>query len=238
MSARFIGVGVGPGDPELITLKAARLIREADVVGYIASTRGVSQARTIASNVLAQAKPRQRELPVLMPMSEQRDLANQVYDDAAASIQLALDAGQTVVFLCEGDPLFFGSFGYLLIRLEQHNQCTVVPGISSVNAASSALCLPLTVLSESFAVISGRHDEQHLVDVLKTHDSVVIMKAGRARPRILEALAQTGRTADARYLEYIGRDNEFIETDVRRLAPEAGPYFSIFVVTPTLRDIR
>ena len=238
MTGRFIGVGVGPGDPELITLKAVRLIREADVVAYIANTSGASQARHIAAGVLAQAKAGQRELPVLMPMSEQRDLANRVYDDAAREIRVALDAGERVVFLCEGDPLFFGSFTYLLIRLEADYACAVVPGISSVNAASSALCLPLTVLSESFAVISGRHPESQLVDVLNTHDSVVIMKAGRARPRILHALATTGRTGDARYLEYIGRDNEMIETDVARLAHEAGPYFSIFVVTRSQRDIR
>lgn len=238
MSARFIGVGVGPGDPELITLKAARLIQQADVVAYIANTDGVSQARNIAAELLADARPGQSELKVLMPMSEQRDLANGVYDDAARDIQAALDGGQLVVFLCEGDPLFFGSFTYLLIRLEGSNECAVVPGISSVNAASSALCLPLTVLSESFAVISGRHSEDQLISVLNTHDSVVIMKAGRARPRILSALLQTGRTEDARYLEYIGRDNELIETDVRRLAIKAGPYFSIFVVTPRARDIR
>jgi precorrin-2/cobalt-factor-2 C20-methyltransferase len=238
MTACFVGVGVGPGDPELITLKAARLIREADVVGYIANTSGDSQARHIAAGVLAEAKAGQRELPVPMPMSEQRNLANRVYDDAAREIRTALDAGERVVFLCEGDPLFFGSFAYLLIRLEADYACAVVPGISSVNAASAALCLPLTVLSESFAVISGRHDEAQLVDVLNRHDSVVIMKAGRARPRILNALAATGRIGDARYLEYIGRDNEMIETDVARLAHAAGPYFSIFVVTRSQRDIR
>jgi precorrin-2/cobalt-factor-2 C20-methyltransferase len=188
--------------------------------------------------VLTGAKAGQRELPVPMPMSEQRDVANRVYDDASREIRAALDAGEQVVFLCEGDPLFFGSFTYLLLRLEQDYACEVVPGISSVNAASAALCLPLTVLSESFAVISGRHREQQLVDVLNTHDSVVIMKAGRARPRILAALADTGRIDDARYLEYIGRDNELIETDVGRLAPEAGPYFSIFVVTRSRREIR
>ena len=238
MTAKFIGVGVGPGDPELITLKAARLIREADLVAYIANTKGVSQARTIAADLLAEPKSGQRELPVLMPMAENRDLANQVYDQAALAIGGALAAGQQVVFLCEGDPLFFGSFAYLLIRLEADHACAVVPGISSVNAASSALRLPLTVLSESFAVISGRNSEQHLVDALNTHDSVVIMKAGRARPRILNALESTGRSADARYLEYIGRDNELIETEVSRLAVEAGPYFSIFVVTRRERDIR
>lgn len=238
MSARFIGVGVGPGDPELITLKAARLIREADLVGYIASIGGASQARQIAAGVLAEAKAGQRELPVSMPMSEQRDLANRVYDDAAREIRAALDAGQRVVFLCEGDPLFFGSFTYLLIRIEQDYPCEVVPGISSVNAASATLGLPLTVLSESLAVISGRHSERQLAEVLNRHDSVVIMKAGRARPRILLALADTGRIGDACYLEYIGRDNEMIETDVTRLAPEAGPYFSLFVVTRSQRVIR
>ena len=237
MTAQFIGVGVGPGDPELITLKAARLIQQADVVSYIANTSGVSQARSIAATLLAEAKAGQRELAVPMPMLEDRALANQVYDQAALEIQAELDADKQVVFLCEGDPLFFGSFTYLLTRLEHRNECHVVPGISSVNAASSALCQPLTVLKESFAVVSGRHSEQQLVEVLNTHDSVVVMKAGQSRPRILGALEQTGRIEDARYLEYIGRENELIVTDVRELAVEPGPYFSIFVVTPRARDI-
>ena len=85
---------------------------------------------------------------------------------------------------------------------------------------------------------SGRHGADELERVLNRHDSVVIMKAGRARPRILAALERTGRIADARYLEYIGRDNEMVETDVSRLAPEAGPYFSLFVVTRSGREIR
>ena len=238
MSARFIGVGVGPGDPELLTLKAARLIREADVVGYLANLDGDSQARAIAAEVLADAAAGQRELAVKMPMVERRDAANQVYDAAARDIRAALDAGKNVVFLCEGDPLFFGSFTYLLVRLEADYACAVVPGISSVNAASSALCLPLTLQRESFAVISGRHSEQQLIDALTQHDSVVIMKAGRARPRILSALKLTGREKEARYLEYIGRDNEMIETDIGRLDAEAGPYFSLFVVTRAEREVR
>ena len=236
MSGVFVGVGVGPGDPELITLKAARLIREADVVSYVANPEGASQARSIAADLLTDDN--QRELPVPLPMSEKRDLANQAYDAAALSIQACLDDGLTVVFLCEGDPLFFGSFTYLLARLETGNRCEVVPGISSVNAASSALKLPLTVQGESFAVISGRHDEAKLIEVLQSQDSVVIMKAGRARPRILRALEATGRLHEARYLEYIGRDNEAIVSDVSHLAAEAGPYFSIFVVTRSTRDIR
>jgi precorrin-2/cobalt-factor-2 C20-methyltransferase len=232
----FIGVGVGPGDPGLITLKAAELIKQADIISYLSSGKGKSQARQIASGLLASAREGQQEIAIVMPMCDDRALANRVYDEAATNIQQAIDAGKQVVFLCEGDPLFFGSFTYLLSRLG-HNRCQVVPGISSIHAASAALRLPLTLLKESFAVVSGRHSAAQLVEALATHDSVVIMKAGRSRPRILEALAQTGRMADAAYLEYIGRDNEAFETDVTRLEAVAGPYFSLFVVTRSERDL-
>ena len=237
MNGQFIGVGVGPGDPELITLKAARLIRNAELVSYIASTEGDSQARTIAREVLTESQPGQIELSITMPMSENRNVANQVYDRAAKDIGEALQAGKTVVFLCEGDPLFFGSFAYLLERLDTKFDCQVVPGISSVHAASSALKLPLTILKESFAVVSGRHSLTYLTEILNNHDSVVIMKAGRSRQRILAALEQSGRTNEAKYLEYIGRENERIEEDVSVLKDRPGPYFSIFVVTCVERDM-
>jgi precorrin-2/cobalt-factor-2 C20-methyltransferase len=233
---QFVGVGVGPGDPGLITLKAADYIRNAELVCYIEGSKGNSQARQIASQLLESARADQRELAIVMPMSDDRAIANQVYDQAAKDIQATIDAGQQVVFLCEGDPLFFGSFTYLLSRLES-NSCEVVPGISSIHAASSRLQLPLTVLKESFAVVSGRHPVGFLLAALEHHDSVVIMKAGRSRPRILEALEKSGRSADAAYCEYIGRDNERIETDVSKLDHAPGPYFSLFVVTRNERDL-
>jgi len=231
MTVQFIGVGVGPGDPELITLKAARLIQQADVISFISSESGKSQAKQIASEVLDETDKQQLMLPIVMPMSENRNVANRIYDEAAQSIQSQLDLGKTVVFLCEGDPLFFGSFAYLLERLQQNNSCQVVPGISSVHAASSALQLPLVMLQESFAVVSGRHSEDQLIQTLKSHDSVVIMKAGRSRQRILDALESTGRKHEANYLEYISREQEHIKRDIGDLQGESGPYFSLFVVT-------
>lgn len=230
MKAQFIGVGVGPGDPELLTLKAFRLIQSADVISYIESENGQSQSKTIAEQALASVNKAQTFIPVVMPMSIDRRVANQSYDKAAEEIQQAIDAGKTVVFLCEGDPLFFGSFTYLLERLQAQNACQVVPGISSVHAASSALQLPLTVLQESFAVVSGRHSAEQLLATLQMHDSVVVMKAGRSRQKILTALKQSGREDDAKYLEYIGRDGEVIHGDVSALEGESGPYFSLFVV--------
>ena len=233
----FTGVGVGPGDPGLITIRAADRILHADVVSYICSAPGRSQARDIAGGLLEEAPGHQEELPFVVPMNDDRTPANRIYDLAASDIQQRIDAGKRVVFLCEGDPLFFGSFAYLLIRLV-HNRCEVVPGISSMHAASAALQRPLTLLDESFAVASGRHDLGQIVQTLDAHDSVVIMKAGRSRPRIIEALERAGRTEEAVYLEYIGRDNQRVETDVSRLPVEAGPYFSLFLVMRAGRAVK
>jgi len=236
MTVQFIGVGVGPGDPELMTLKAWRLIEQAQVISYIANESGESQARSIAQQALAANKNKPLEIPVHMPMNTDRSLGNVAYDQAAETIQQQLNIGKNVVFICEGDPLFFGSFAYLLERLQGQYSCQVVPGISSVHAAASALKLPLTLLKESFAVISGRHSDEQLKATLRMHDSVVIMKAGRSRKRILDALSETGRTDEANYLEYISRENQKIETDISGLEPDAGPYFSLFVVIRQQRD--
>ena len=231
----FYGVGVGPGDPLLLTLKAHQLIQAADVVSYIANESGTSQARDIARYSLDSSPETQIEVAVPMPMSTDRSQANRAYDLAAKQLREHLENGKCVVFLCEGDPLFFGSFSYLLQRLSDDFSCQVVPGISSVNASASALQQPLTLLQESFVVVSGRHSDEQIENALKQHDSVVIMKAGRARPRILALLRQTGRWRDGNYLEYIGRDNQKVVNDLDNLEDQVGPYFSLFVI---LREER
>lgn len=232
----FIGVGVGPGDPELITLKALRAIRAADVISYIANDKGESQAKHIAREALQEVKVGQLEIPVCMPMCNDRSIANAIYDEAASSIKGHLEQGLNVVFICEGDPLFFGSFTYLLERLGDDFNCQVVPGISSINSASAALRHPLAMLKESLVVVSGRHTETQLREALQQHDSVVIMKAGRSRPRILSLLRETGRWSEARYLENIGRPGELVIEDMDQLAGKPGPYFSLFIVTRSERD--
>ena len=233
----FTGVGVGPGDPELLTLKAYRLISEADAICYLVNTTGESQAKNIAVKALEQASNHQVHIPIVMPMSVDRRLANQAYGDGAQRIRESLMKGLNVVFLCEGDPLFFGSFAYLLERLQTEFTCQSVAGISSFHAASSALLKPLAALTESYAVVSGRHDLDFLVQTLNTHESVVIMKAGRSRQRILEALILSGRKGDASYLEYVGRDNQRIIKNIETLDDEPGPYFSLFIVVPRNRQL-
>ena len=228
---RFIGVGVGPGDPELITLKALRLIKSAPVISYLANDKGQSQALMIASEAFDSDCREQKHIGIQMPMSIDRGLANKAYDEGASSIKSQLEMGLDVVFLCEGDPLFFGSFAYLLDRLNTEFECLSVPGISSVHAASSALAHPLTMLKESFTIVSGRHTQAQLEAALTQNDTVVIMKAGRARAKILAALEQTKRVNEAQYLEYIGRKNQKIVENITHLQDESGPYFSLFLVT-------
>ena len=229
MKGKLIGVGVGPGDPELLTLKAYRLIQSASVISFIENPQGESQSRSIAQQAI---NPDSRQIPVVISMSRDRVSANSAYDQASSRIAGQLDQGRDVVFLCEGDPLFYGSFAYLLERLQGDYACQSVPGISSVFAASSALCQPLATLKDSFAVLSGRNPDEQIAQALSRHDSLVIIKAGQAKARILRLLKQTGRLPDASYLEYIGRHNQRIVRDVSRLKHEAGSYFSLFVIAP------
>ncbi|MGJ8581054.1 MAG: precorrin-2 C(20)-methyltransferase [Psychromonas sp.] len=227
----FIGVGVGPGDPELLTLKAYRAIQRADVICYLENEAGQSQALEIACEALKAPIKEQQYLGVRFAMSRERVAANAAYDKAIMQIQAELTLGKTVVFLCEGDPLFFGSFTYLLERLESQYQSLVIPGVPAFVAATAELQLPLTVLKQSFAVITGRHSDAKIKAALLEHDAVVIMKAGIERPRLLALLKETKRFDDANYLEYISRDQQKIVRDLNQLDNVAGPYFSLFVIT-------
>jgi precorrin-2/cobalt-factor-2 C20-methyltransferase len=235
---RFIGVGVGPGDPELMTVKAWRALQSAPVISFLVNEQGRSQSKEIAQPALESVSEKALEIPISMPMLTERKAANAAYDLGASEIQAHLNNGLDVLFLCEGDPLFYGSFTYLLDRLSSEFTCEVIPGITSVNAASATLVHPLTMLKESFAVMNGRHSDEQIINALKQHDSVVIMKAGQARPRLLALLEQSGRIHEAQYLEYIGRENQRIVQDVTTLEAEAGPYFSLFVVTSSQRGHR
>jgi len=234
--ATFTGVGVGPGDPELLTLKAANAIRKASVIAYLCNEKGHSQAKTIARFMLEENQQSVEEIPICMPMNDNRKSAEHVYNHAAESIIKYLSSGSDVIFLCEGDPLFFGSFAYLLERINGQHKCQVIPGITSVNAASAKLNKALTMLQDSMVVLSGYHSESEISDSLEKYDSVVIMKAGRSRQKIIRAIQCSGRIAQASYLEYIGRDNEKIVNDITALDDDPGPYFSLFIITQNRQE--
>ena len=139
MSGTLYGVGVGPGDPELVTLKALRILREAQVLAWPAPEEGPSLAREIVADHLPGG---QREIAIRMPLSPARFPADDVYDNAAAEISAALSEGDDVAVICEGDPFFYGSFMYLFGRLAADHPVEVIPGVSSLTACAAALGAP------------------------------------------------------------------------------------------------
>ncbi len=223
------GIGVGPGDPELITIKAARIIRSVPIIAYLTNLQGKSQARDIVADWLS---PEQEEIPIPMVFQSDRAPANQIYDRAATALTEQLLKGLDVAVLCEGDPLFFGSFIYLQRRLGKRFNCAVVPGINSVCAASAAATEPLAAGNERIAIVPATAGMDNLRQALQTFDSIVILKPGRHRPRIVQMLRQTGRFEDALYIEQATRQEQRMVIELDNLEPVPGPYFALFLITP------
>lgn len=220
------GVGVGPGDPELLTLKAVRVLQSVPVVAYPATPQGSAQARDIAAQWLAG----KREIPITMPCMLDRGPVNQGYDEAAVAIAAELSAGHDVAVLCEGDPLFYGSFSYLLQRLGERFPCVVIPGVNSVSAAAAAAATPLITGEQRLTVVPATIGDEALRQALLSSDSVAILKPGRHRPRLLELLRETGRTADTLYIEQASRTGQRVIQRFADIPATPGPYFALFLI--------
>ena len=220
------GVGLGPGAPDLITLRAARLIENADVVAYPTLAGAASFARAIAADLIADGVT---EIIMDVPMSVERAPAQEAYDKGAAKIAAALDAGRDVVCLCEGDPFFYGSFMYLFARLSSDYQVEVVPGVTSVTACAARAGLPLAARNERLTVLPGPLPEDELRARIDGAESVVIMKVGRHLPKIRAVIADLGLTHAAVYVERATLPEEVVLPLAD--APEKAPYFSMILVT-------
>jgi len=222
MSGIFTGIGVGPGDPELLTLKACRLIAAADLVAYPVNAEGDSQARSIAAAHIAEASD---ELPIHIPMATDRAPARTAYDTAADDIAAALADGRDVAFLCEGDPFFYGSFMYLFARISAHHETRVVPGVTSLTACAAALGRPLAARNDLMKVLPAPMDEARLRAELETADAVAIIKVGRHFDKVRRALDDAGLTAASAIVERATHADERI-TRLADITPGERPYFS------------
>ena len=220
------GVGVGPGAPDLITLRAARLIGAAQVVAYPTLAGAASFARSIAADLIA---PGVQEIVMDVPMSVDRAPAQAAYDSGAAAIAEALDAGRDVVCLCEGDPFFYGSFMYLFARLSDRYRVEVVPGVTSVTACAARAGLPLAARNERLTVLPGPLPEDELRARIDGAESVVIMKVGRHLAKIRAVIDGLGLTDAAVYVERATLPEEVVLPLAE--APDAAPYFSMILLT-------
>ncbi len=238
MTGRLWGVGLGPGDPDLVTVKAARLIGAADVVAYHSARHGRSIARSVAAPYLRKG---QIEEPLVYPVTTEdtthpggyRGAMEEFYAEIAARLAAHLDAGRDVVVLAEGDPFFYGSYMHLHKRLAHRYPTEVVPGVTSVSAAAAVLGRPLVERDEVLTILPGTLPEAELSARLGGDQPAVIMKLGRTFGAVRGALETVGRQDEAWYVERATTDRERV-TRFTEVDPAEVPYFSVAVLPSRL----
>ncbi|MDH6125366.1 precorrin-2 C(20)-methyltransferase [Kitasatospora sp. GP82] len=233
-TGRLYGVGLGPGDPELVTVRAAGLIGRADVVAYHSARHGRSIARSIAERYLRGDQIEEKLVyPITVETTDHpggyRGALDEFYEEAAARLAAHLDEGRDVVVLAEGDPLFYGSYQHMHKRLAHRYPTEVVPGVTSVSAAAARLGTPLVEAEEVLTILPGTLPEEELTARLASTDSAVVMKLGRTFPTVRRALERAGRLEEARYVERATMAGERT-APLAEVDPSTVPYFSVAVL--------
>ena len=223
---RLYGVGVGPGDPELLTLKAFRLLQSCPVVAYQSADDKESVARSIVAQYLT---GKQIEVLYHLPRASDPQEAQPIYNKIVEPIAAHLEAGRDVVVLCEGDPLFYGSFMYLFTRLSDHFDTEVVPGVSSPMGSASALGVPLSYRNDIFSVLPATLPAETLAAQLLNADAVAIIKLRRHFAKVREVLHQVGLASRAKYIERATMEKQQI-IQLDEVEADNVPYFSIILV--------
>ena len=234
MTGTLYGVGLGPGDPELVTVKAARLIGAADVVAYHSARHGHSIARGIAEPYLRDG---QLEEHLVYPVTTETvdhpggyaGAMEDFYTAAAARIAAHLDAGRDVALLAEGDPLFYSSYMHMHARLTERFAAVIVPGVTAVSAASAAVATPLVTGEEILTVLPGTLPAGELTRRLADTDAAVVMKLGRSFPKVRQALTDAGRIDDAFYVERASTGRQRVEP-AADVDGDTVPYFSVVLL--------
>ncbi len=237
MAGILYGVGLGPGDPELVTVKAARLIGSADVIAYHSARHGRSVARSIAEPYL---RGDQIEEQLVYPVTTEKTdhpggyegAIEEFYERAATRLVSHLAAGRNVVLLAEGDPLFYSSYMHMHKRIDGRFSTEIVPGVTSVSAASAALAMPLVEGNDVLTVLPGTLGRKQLAERLKTTDAAAIMKLSRSYAEVAQALKDAGRLDQAHYVERASGAGQLTQP-AGEVDPAGVPYMSIVIVPGT-----
>jgi len=224
------GIGVGPGDPELLPLKAVRVLGEVGRVFTAASTRNdYSRAVEIVRPHIPAATPIER---LDFPMSKDHAVMQNAWQQHAARIADVLEMGEKAAFLTLGDPLTYSTYGYVLRHLMAgwpHLSVCTVPGITAYQAAAAATNQPLVEGEEALLILSGVHGGERLAKMTAVADNVVFMKAYRNLSSIAGALEQAGLAAGSVAVVDCSRAEEKIYTDLHSLAQQAPNYWTLIL---------
>ncbi|GAB3834384.1 precorrin-2 C(20)-methyltransferase [Kribbella italica] len=240
MTGRLWGVGLGPGDPELVTVKAARLIGAADVIAFHSARHGRSIARSVAAPYLRDG---QVEEHLVYPLTTEttdhpggyQGAMDDFYAECAQRLAAHLDAGRDVVVLAEGDPLFYGSYMHMHKRLADRYECEVVPGVTSVSAAAAVLGRPLCERDEILTVLPGTLPPDVLAQKLRETDAAAVMKLGRTFGNVREAFELAGRADEAWYVERATTDKQRT-AKLADVDPSEVPYFSLALLPSPINN--
>jgi precorrin-2/cobalt-factor-2 C20-methyltransferase len=233
-SGRLYGIGLGPGDPELLTVKAVRLIRTVPVVSYFAKAGRRGNARGIVDQWLTGEA---MEIPLYYPMTIEHAFDSPVYvatlaafyETSVAMLSAHLDAGRDVALLSEGDPLFYGSFMHIYVRMRGRHPITLVPGVSGMAGCWAAAGEPMTWADDTLAVLPGTLPLAGLIARLGAADAAVIMKLGRNFAKARAAVDQAGLLPRAIYVER-GTMAEEIVMPLADKTEGPAPYFSLILI--------
>ena len=231
---RLYGIGLGPGDPELLTVKAVRIIQGAPVVAYFAKAGRRGHARKIVDSWMPSPCV---ELPLYYPVTTEIAFDDPCYvaqlaafyQSSAEAIAAHLRAGRDVALLSEGDPLFYGSFMHLFVRLKDDFPVTIVPGVTGMSGAWAAAQTPVAWGDDTLIVLPGTLPHAGLVARLADCNGAIIMKIGRNLAKVRAALGQAGLTERALYIERATMDNQVI-MPLTQKRDDSAPYFALIVV--------
>ena len=234
MSGKLWGVGLGPGDPELVTVKAARVIGEADVVAFHSARHGRSISRGIAAQYMREG---QLEEHLVYPVTTEttdhpggyQGAIDDFYTESADRLAAHLQAGRSVALLAAGDPLFYSSYMHMHKRLCERFDAEIIPGVTSVSAATAAIGTPLVEGEEVLTILPGTLPRAELTARLRETDAAAILKLGRTYPEVRQALSESGRLDEAKYVERASSAGQRV-LNAADVADDEVPYFSIAIV--------
>ena len=225
VKGNLYGLGIGPGDPELLTLKAHRILTSVPVIAYPTMENGKVLARAIVADYI---RPEQIEVPMPLPFSVERS-SQPYYDIAAEKIAEHLAAGRDVAVLCEGDPMLYGSFMYIFNRLSDRFHTEVIPGISSTFASAAMLGAPLTYRNDVLSIMPATLEADILRDRLAVADAAIIIKLGRHFAKIKLVLQELNLFERALYIERATLPNQVIKP-IAEVDPTQVPYWAIVMI--------